>query len=194
MAAVLGGLRAGCRLDGIDVMGMSPACHCICPGPPGPGSSSSTIETIGNCTRCTGGLAPRRWRLDSSGATGTCASHYNGSFILTDNGACRWFSAEKEINLLGFGTCPLGGAERWILVTETLAGPTRYRFNLGHNILGNLCVLGTAFVSAAVNDPTKLDCLTSHTLTATTAYQWAGGLGCGGPRFVGPTVVTITPI
>lgn len=71
MASVLGGLRTGCRLDGVDVMGMSPSCHCICPGTPGVGSSGSggggggggiptTVPTPG-CTPCT--LVPTRLSL-----------------------------------------------------------------------------------------------------------------------------------
>lgn len=176
-------------------MGMSPSCHCICPGT-GEVYSSPTIETVTGCVRCTGGIGPRRYRLDISGATGPCSSFYNGSFLLINGGApaCNYLSAELGINLLLGGCTSFITTERFALIMQTLTGPTRYRFNLGINVNGTVCAGGSNLVSATVTDPNKLNCMLSHTLSVGTATEWAGFGGCGGARLVLPTSCTITPV
>lgn len=102
MAAVLGGLRTGSGLDGVDVMGMSPSCHCICPGAGGGLSPGSPIETVAGCeTNCTSAAA--RYTVTITNATCTfsscaCCDFYRGTYILHHAGGCVWESTEQDKN------------------------------------------------------------------------------------------------
>lgn len=68
-------------------MGMSPSCHCICPGSGGVGSSSSgTVIATSTCSHTVAGLALRWYAVHTATGTSTCTPHYNATW-LCDNDA-----------------------------------------------------------------------------------------------------------
>ena len=67
-------------------MGMSPSCHCICPGSGGVGSSSpgSVIETT-PCSHTVRGFANRWYVTHTATGTSPCVPFYNATWLCDDD-------------------------------------------------------------------------------------------------------------
>lgn len=170
-------------------MGMSPSCHCICPGEPGIGSSG-TIPTHHECAECDG-AAPNKYELVVSDVTGTvsaCVAAYNGTFILNHLAGCRWTTKEMGVTCVGDPAGQPYGAPRYILDVLEFQGGQYFR--LTPSVGGYYCV-GTTCETTPVS---PLDCDLPYTLTSAYGLRYSMSFGCVFHDMIFSTKVTITPI
>lgn len=190
MASVLGWLRTGCRLDGVDVMGMSPSCHCICPGT---GSANSSRYGHRLCSSCVDG-APYQYLLQVSGVTGRCSALYNGSFLLNYRSACRWTTDEVGVNLtIVSGVCEPSVSPRYgLIIGGACKIPPGFCFQINPGITGTLC-FGSDWYSTPNSSVNQFECFASRTLTGDGA-TYSRNSTCLADLHVFPTSVTITAV
>lgn len=171
-------------------MGMSPSCHCICPGTGDVGSySSQSADTIA-CTHCA--VAARRWSVTfthpSATSAACCCSSYTGAFTLTHIGgtACTWVSDELVLCCRrdsGGNTCVAGSSgDRRMTYTITKSGVTftqkaTFQYEYREFFTGTRHKCSMEFTSTG----TTLECLSTKTLTFSGRVQVDLGIvACGG--------------